>query len=253
MRLIETWDEWCAVFNRPDFWREEIGLICAVHGVELRQVESAFPGTHAGCFINDDIVLKIFCPVRFDTYRKELRLHRGILTHSSLYPRVRFHGTSPSGYRYIAFTRFHGTPLREIDGKVMSDEAIRDLAHALADLHNQTMTEGKTSLRCLVHYDLGDDHVFIDSEGRLEGIIDFGDAVRRHPAAEFAIPFLFCLGGDQERIALFREVYDAEGKYRIDEAEVAAALHRHPFYREIMPFVQRIDSRFARYCLLHDS
>jgi|GEM_PF-2245715 len=249
MKLIDTWEEWCAVYNQPDFWRDEIRLICAAHGVELRQVEGVFPGTHVGIFINDDTVLKIFCPVRFNTYWKELRLHRGILSGNPIYPQVRFHGVSPSGYHYIAFSRLHGTPLREVEGKLMSAEAIRSLAHALAELHNETMTEGKAGLRCLVHYDLGDDHVFLDDKGRLEGIIDFGDAVRRHPSAEFAIPFLFCLGGDVERIAIFHEAYHAKSEYRINDREVAAALRRHPFYTDIIPFVQRLDTEYARFLL----
>lgn len=244
MQLITTWQDWCTVYGQLDFWRDEIGLICAAQRVELQRVDSTFPGTHAVFYVNDDLVLKIYCPVRYNSYEKELRLHIGPLAHSRLYPRVRFHGTSPSGYDYLAFTRLSGASVREIDGKAMSTVAICELAQAIAILQRETLTEDG---RCLIHYDLTEEHVYLDSAGRLQGIIDFGDAEMGHPADEFPTLFTCCLGADDARNAIFREAYAEHAThYDLTEADLVAALHRHPFCGDILTSLQRLDTRFAR-------
>ena len=97
MKLIASWQEWCEVFDKPEVWREEIRLISEANEVESHSVETTFPGTHAVFFVNEDIVLKIFCPVRFNSYEKELGLHEGPLKGNPLFAQIRFHGKSPSG------------------------------------------------------------------------------------------------------------------------------------------------------------
>ncbi|HET6456232.1 MAG TPA: hypothetical protein VFI02_17640, partial [Armatimonadota bacterium] len=155
MRLIDSWDEWGTVFSRLGFWRDEIRLICESNGVELHSVGPTFPGTHAVFFVNEDIVLKIFCPIRYNSYEKELGLHHGPLAPNPLFPQIRFHGKSPSGYDYIVFTRLNGRPVREVG---ISEAAVRELAHTIADLQTKTLEEGQ----CLVHYDLTEDHVYLN-------------------------------------------------------------------------------------------
>lgn len=251
MKLVDTWDEWGAVYARLDFWRDEIRTICESNRVEPQRLDCTFPGTHAVFFVNEDTVLKIFCPVRYNTYRKELRLHNGPLAQNPVFPQVRFHGKSPSGYDYIAFSMLRGRPVRLIGRDAIPEVAIRDLAHAIIALQSKTLERTDGGLRCLVHYDLTEDHVYLDSEGRLEGIIDFGDAKMGHPSEEFPVLFVACLGCDDSLIAVFREACDDKAEhYRIDDGDVAEALKRHPFRRDIIAHLHRLDTRFAR-DLLH--
>lgn len=234
MKLIDSWEEWGKVFDRLDFWQDEIRLICESNGVELRSVEPTFPGTHAVFFVNDDTVLKIFCPVRYNSHEKEIRLHQGALAGNNLFPQIRFHGKSPSAYDYIAFTRLHGKPVREVG---ISEAATRDLARAIADLQSKTLEEN----RCLVHYDLTEDHAYLDDERRLAGIIDFGDAKMAHPSDEFPILFASCLGCDDNLIAIFRE------EYQISDQDIVEAIRRHDYFADITASIQRSDSAFAKF------
>lgn len=241
MKLIDSWDEWGKVYDRLDFWRDEIRLICESNGVELRSVEPTFPGTHAVFFVNEDTVLKIYCPIRFNTARKELQLHQGPLARNRLFPQIRFHGKSPSGYDYIAFTRLHGRPVREVG---IPEAAVRDLARAIADLQSKTL-EGDL---CLVHYDLTEDHVYLNDEGKLEGIIDFGDARTAHPSDEFPVLFVNCLACDDSLIAAFREAYDRlADHYRINDEDLVEAVRRHDYFADITASIQRSDTAFAEF------
>ena len=243
MKLVETWDEWCAVYNQLDFWLDEIGSICEAHEVECRLIEPTFPGTHAVFFVNEDIVLKVYCPIRYNSCGKELELHTGPLAGNRLFPQVRFHGRSPSGYDYIAFTRLPGTPVRE---KALTDTSVRDLAHAVADLHNKTLATGDC-LCCLVHYDLTEDHVYLDDQGRLVGIIDFGDARIAHPSDELPALFVSCLGCDDSLIAVFREAYNSKAEHSlINDEDLVRALRRHDYCQGMIDHLQRANTRFAR-------
>ena len=241
MKLVETWDEWCVVYNRLDFWRDEISLVCEAHDVECRLIEPTFPGTHAVFFVNKDIVLKMYCPIRHNSCEKEMELHTGPLEGNRLFPQVRFHGRSPSGYDYIGFTRLHGMPVRE---KPLTEIGARDLAYAVADLHNKT-PDSATGLRCLVHYDLTEDHVYLDDQGRLDGIIDFGDARMAHPSDELPVLFVSCLRCDDSLIAAFREAYDSTAGYQISDEDLADALHRHDYCQDMIGSLQRASTRFA--------
>ena len=232
MKLIDSWEEWGKVFNRLGYWREEIRLICESNGVELHSVEPTFPGTHAVFFVNEDTVLKIFCPVRYNSYEKELGLHRGPLAGNPLFPQIRFRGESSSGYDYIAFTRLDGRPVREVG---ISETAVRDLAHEIAALQSKTLAEN----RCLVHYDLTEDHVYLD-EGKLEGIIDFGDARTAHPSDEFPILFVNCLRCDDKLIAVFRE------EYQIGDEDLIEAIRRHEYHAEMVACIERADGFLNR-------
>ena len=241
VRMIDSWEEWGKVHARLDFWRDEIRLICESNGIELHSLEPTYPGTHAVFFVNEDTVLKIFCPVRYNTYHKELRLHQGPLKENHLFPQIRFHGKSPSGYHYIAFTKIHGKPVREVG---ISEAAVRDLAYAIADLQIKTLERD----RCLVHYDLTEDHVFLSDQGRLEGIIDFGDAKMAHPSDEFPALFVDCLRCDDSLIAAFREAYDGRAThYQVNDEDIIEAVSRHDYCTDIIAYVRRSDTGFARY------
>jgi len=231
--VIDSWEEWGRVFNKLDFWRQEIRLICEANNIELHSIEPTFPGTHAVFFVNEDTVLKIFCPIRFNSYGRELALHQGPLAGNPLFPQIRFHGKSSVGYDYIAFTRMPGKPVREVG---ISEAAVRELAHAIADLQRKTLEGG----RCLVHYDLTADHVFID-EGRLAGIIDFGDAIAANPSDELPALFANCLRWEDALIAAFREVH------QISDEELMEAIRSHDYATDIIASIQHSNTCFAEF------
>ena len=248
MELIATWEQWCPVHAKLDFWREEVLAICDSHEVAVRQIEETFPGTHAVLFVNDDLVLKIFCPFRFNSYDLELRLHRGALAASPLCPRVCFHGTSPSGYNYIAFGRLDGTPVRELRRDSLPAAALGDLAREIGWWQARTIEAGNDGdqMHCLVHYDLTEDHIYLDGEGNLKGIIDWGDAIWAHPSEEFPVLFICCFDCNDMLIETFRRAYDAaSAHYRIDEHDLAPCIERHPFRADIVSHLRRRDSTFA--------
>ena len=91
---------------------------------------------------NEDIVLKLFCPVRFNSYELELRLHKGPLEERGYIPQVRFWGKSPAGYDYIGFTRIQGQPFRKWRPASAPDETIVELAQVLASLQTRTLDRG---------------------------------------------------------------------------------------------------------------
>lgn len=251
MRLIDTWEDWGWVYNEPDFWRKEIDTICELHDVDIRQIENTFPGTHAVFFVNEDIVLKMYCPVRYNSCKLELALSSGPLAGNPLFPQVLFYGTSPSGYDYIAFTRLNGRPVRELPNKRLPEAAIGDLANAIAALHIETACiDDEHGLRCLVHYDLTDDHIYVDDGDRLAGIIDFGDARTDHPSADFPVLFINCLGCNDSSITLFRTAYDIGAScYRIDDADVARALRHHIYSDDIIACLRTRNTAYARVLL----
>ena len=249
MRRITEWSQWCDVYACLDVWQDEVRRICASHGLQVRETRCTFPGTHAVFFVNDDTVLKVFCPVRYNSYEMELGLHNGPLRDHPIFPSVRFHGTSPSGYDYIAFTRLGGRPVREVGRTNLSEQAPVALAQGIAALQADTRCEGDgpSGPTCLVHYDLTEDHVYVDDTGTLAGIIDFGDAKWGHPAEEFPVLFVDCLGCDDTLIATFRTAYDAaSAHYRIDTADVADAMRRHPFGRDMVARLTKSHGEFAR-------
>lgn len=248
MEMITSWDAWCEVHANLDFWRDEIRAICQIHGIQIRQVSETFPGTHAVSFVNDDIVLKLFCPVQHNSYELELSLHDGPLAHSDLSPKIRFHGKSPSGYDYIAFTRLRGQPIREIELSRIPEKTPVEIAKALIAVQTVTLARSEGgALCCLVHYDLTDDHVYLDSEGRLEGIIDWGDARTAHPSEELPVLFVGCFRCDDTLIGAFREAYDRScPHYQVRERDLVAPIQAHPFRASIVADLERRNTNFSK-------
>jgi hypothetical protein len=258
MELVQTWERWCQIFNDLEIFRHEILEICRMHGVRVQRLGETFPGTHAVFFVNDDIVLKLFCPVRYSSYALELALHEGALGGSEYFPKVFFHGISPSGYEYIAFERFNGIPIREVGLEAMTPEVLEALAELVAWMHSlplepgllesgvlQTL-EGESSQACLVHYDLTRDHIYLDEAGRLQGVIDFGDAVIGQPADDFPVLFVDSFACDDHLIESFSRMYNRRRPgHPVDLDEVVRALERHPFVEPIRAVAREINTPFA--------
>jgi hypothetical protein len=259
MELVKTWERWCQVFDDLEVFRLEVLEICRAHGVRVQKLGKTFPGTHAVFFVNVDIVLKLFCPVQYSSYALELALHAGALRGSAYFPKVLFHGVSPSGYEYIAFERFTGKPLRELGLEALTPEVLEALAELVAWMHSVPLEpglleagvlqilEGEPSQGCLVHYDLTRDHIYLDEEGRLQGVIDFGDAVLGQPADDFPVLFVDSFACDDRLIETFSQMYNRRRPgYPVDLDEVVRALERHPFVEPIRAIARELDSDFAR-------
>ena len=119
---------------------------------------------------------------------------------------------------------------------------MRHLAHTIADLQTKTLEEGQ----CLVHYDLTEDHIYLNDQGGLEGIIDFGDARIGRPSNEFPVLFVNCLGCDDSLITAFREAYDDKSEhYQIGDEDLAEAIRRHDYRADMMASIQRSNTSFA--------
>jgi hypothetical protein len=250
MKIVTTWDEWCSVYDALEFWREEVVDICTAQHVPVCEIKSTFPGTHAVFFVNDDIVLKLFCPIEgWSSYSKELRLHNEPLRHNDQFPRIRFYGTSHSGYDFIAFDRLNGRPVREIDRAAIQDKTIHELARTICALQTETLVEGQSAsdMRCLVHYDLTEDHIYLDDSGDLLGIIDWGDARMAHPSQEFPVLFVDCFDCDDALIGTFRRAYDASFfNYQINDLDLVDAIRVHPFRDAIVNRMELKKNKFSR-------
>jgi hypothetical protein len=259
MELVKTWERWCQVFNDMELFRPEVLEICRMHGVRVQRLGETFPGTHAVFYVNEDTVLKLFCPVQYSSYGLELALHEGLLRGSAYFPKILFHGTSPSGYDYLAFERFSGLPIRERRLDCLTPEVLESLAELVVWMHSVPLEPGlmasgvvpsldvEPSLRCLVHYDLTRDHIFLDEAGRLQGVIDFGDAVLGQPADDFPVLFVDSFACDDRLIESFSQMYNQRSPgYRVDLDEVVRALDRHPFVEPIRAIAQELESDFAR-------
>jgi hypothetical protein len=248
VRIVDTWDEWCQVFNDIEFWRDEITQICIQNNIHLSSFESTFPGTHAVFLVNKYIVLKIFCPVRYNSSKLESDIHNHILVNHRYIPRILFEGKSWGGYDYIAFQALQGIPIREFDRKQIPHETIRELALFLVEIQEKTSQrklDGEIS--CLVHNDLTEDHVLLNRAGTLTGVIDFGDAEIGHPSKEFPVLFISCFAGDDQFIDVFCSTYNQASKlYKIKDEDVAQALLEHPFYSDILSILKIQESDYSQ-------
>jgi hypothetical protein len=238
-----------------DFWRAEVNAICTAHGLEGAEISATFPGTHAVFGVNDDTVLKLLCPVRYNSYHKELDLHTGVLAGNDRFPAIRFHGTSPRGYDYIAFAKLPGKPVREIGRAGITAAAVGSLAQTVCAMQAATLgrrlervdDEHPSPTNCLVHYDLTEDHVYVDDQGEFAGIIDFGDARMGHPSEELPVLFIGCFDCDDSPIALFEDAYHAaSAHYQIEEADVVVAIQGHTYCPDMIAHLERRDTAFAR-------
>ncbi len=233
------------MFDRRDFWLPEVEAVCLSHGIEALTVESTFPGTHAVFCVNGVIFLKLFCPVRYNSCQVELETHR-ILAANALVPSVQFSGQSPHGYDYIAFSLAPGRPLRELGTSSLTTRAVRQLADWVAGIQAATLNRDEDTPTCLVHYDLTRDHIFLNENGDVSAIIDFGDAVRAHPAAEFPVLFIDAFDCEDGLIRIFSQRYNAlSDHYRIAFADIALELRKHPFAGDILRIMSNYRSNFV--------
>ena len=260
MKIPETWQDWCRIYNDPDYWQDEIKSILESVDIRPETIVCGYPGTNAVFEINGKYVLKIFVNVLPNSYRKELYIHSNILPQSTIYPSVLFNDTSENGFNFILFNKIGGTALREYyrnDLPVLSRTA-EELGRIIGVLHDQTKDirpqEGienrnnpdRSIPDCLVNYDITEDHIFIDDSGRISAVIDFGDACLAHPSHEFPALFAAGLNCDPELITTFQRTYEDASSFTINHEKVAAALLVHDFSEDILEYVRRLDTGYSR-------
>ncbi len=236
MRLVTCWDEWCRVFHDQAFWTPEIEAICRFNQIELVGLESTFPGTHAVFVVNQQFVLKIFCPVQYNSFSEEKHFHQVVLYENPLFPKVLFSGKSESGYDYLAFEIVNGTPLRESGMQAILPGTLDDLVNAVIWIQRKTFEcSPDGDITCLVHYDLTRDHIYLDGNGRLTAIIDFGDAIISHPADEFPVLFIDAFDFNVELISSFVRRYNQRSLfYQIQMVDVQRGIESHPFREDLL-------------------
>jgi hypothetical protein len=236
MKLVASWEEWCQVFHDQDFWVPEIESICRYHQVDLTEIEATFPGTHAVFVINQQFVLKIFCPIQYNSFSEERHFHQEMLFENPLFPKVIFSGKSESGYDYLAFEIVKGKPLRESGVQTVRPQTLDDLVDVLVWMQSKTLHRSlEGDISCLVHYDLTRDHIFLDRNARLTAVIDFGDAVISHPADEFPVLFIDAFDCNGELISGFTRRYNQRSLfYQIQMDDVQRGIERHPFRDDLL-------------------
>lgn len=236
MKLVTSWEEWCQIFHDQAFWTPEIEAICRFHQIELAGLESTFPGTHAVFVVNQQFVLKIFCPVQYNSFSEEKHFHQNVLYENPIFPKVLFSGKSERGYDYLAFEIVKGMPLRESGMQAILPGTLDDLVGAVIWMQRKTFacsTDGDIS--CLVHYDLTRDHIYLGGNGRLTAIIDFGDAIISHPADEFPVLFIDAFDCNRELISGFIRRYNQRSLfYQIQPEDIRMGLERHPFRTDLL-------------------
>jgi hypothetical protein len=259
MKIPETWADWCRVFNDRDYWYDEILSILDSVGIPPEQIVCGYPGTNAVFEVNDEYILKIFLNVLPNSFRKELYIHSQCLPQDTVYPSVLFHGRSAHGFDYLVFNKLDGTSLREYyhANIPVSHSTARELGQIIGTLHEQTKDmqpmEGVEYRKntdhsqpvCLVNYDITEDHVFIDRNGRITAIIDFGDACLAHPSHEFPALFAAGLNCDPELISAFQSGYEESCSFGINYDEIVSALLDHDFSEDILEYIKRIKTGFS--------
>jgi hypothetical protein len=247
MKMINTWQEWCSIFNSLDFWKEEINGICTANDIEIITISNAYPGTHAVFLVNDELVIKIYCPVKYNSYELELNLHQGILFDDPSFAQILCYGRSISGYDYIIFKKIHGNPIREINLQFVPHSAIQNLASVIVNLQRKTLQSPADGIKCLIHNDITEDHIYLNEKNELAGIIDWGDAAIEHPSSEFPVLFVDALKCDDILINTFIDFYNkSAGFYTINDADISSAILRHAFGNDIIKSINQSDSQFAQ-------
>ena len=139
--------------------------------------------------------------------------------------------------------------MREIDRAILRYKTIHELARTISALQTETLVEGQSAfdMRCLVHYDLTADHVYLNDSGDLLGIIDWGDARMAHPSEEFPVLFVDCFDCDDALIGKFRRAYNALFlNYQINDLDLVDAIRVHPFRDDIINRMVLKKNQFSR-------
>ncbi len=150
-------------------------------------------------------------------------------------------------------------PSANCNPEALTPEVLESLAELVAWMHAQPLEhglleagvlqalDGEPSQGCLVHYDLTRDHIYLDREGNLQGIIDFGDAVLGQPADDFPVLFVDSFACDDRLIEAFTCLYNrCSQNYQIDLDDVVHSLERHPFVVPIRAIALELDTGFSR-------
>lgn len=92
--IVDTWQEWCRVFNKVETWRPLIGEIGRRTGFSASEVRPGYGGTNAVFILDERVVVKIISPFFRNDYQRELEVYHLLeQDHALPTPRVLGEGT----------------------------------------------------------------------------------------------------------------------------------------------------------------
>jgi hygromycin-B 7''-O-kinase len=220
------------VLGDPAFWAPYVNVVVA-GSVEPPAQVGSFPTFRVG-----DVFVKLFCE-GFDgaaCHRVELAMDDVIKDVDAIpAPRVLDNGELFSdeswSWPYLVFTVIRGGPARR---QPITARGAADLGEAIAALHalpaplepalhavptpcaklslpkplaDLPLPEVSRDDPVVLHADLHADHIFLDADGRLTGIIDWGDAFVANRYYELAALHLGLFFGDAELLGAFLDSY----------------------------------------------
>ena len=140
--VVETPQQWGAIFTQPEIWRPMIREIWRRHGLGIvERIEPGFAGSNAVFIVNEKRVVKIFAPFWAQDAPRELEAYLLLAERPKLpVPRVVVHGVIEAAQRwpYMVLTRLPGARLGEVWPRVSASDRLiitRHLAEMIRILH----------------------------------------------------------------------------------------------------------------------
>jgi len=170
--VIDTWEQWCQVFNKAEVWRPFLLEIGKRIGLPVTEVRPGYEGTNAVFIVNEQAVFKIMCPYFPGDYERELEIYHLLEKDGDLpTPRVLAQGVlhEAMDWPYMVLSYLPGERLGEVWPRVPREDQLaiaRQFGAYTQRLHGQPL-EGITSLDTSREHWIG----FVQSQ--IEGAVDY--------------------------------------------------------------------------------
>lgn len=246
------------------FWSPYVQAVLARHALGHRDLVGGFVGTFPTFLAGDVVVKLVghFSSWR-ENYAAELAMHQLLADHPQIpAPRLIAYGRlfdEPKPWPYLVTTLMPGQATREVGANPSVAARLGEIVHELHQLQPPPVSAVTTdwlavhwrgcadrqrqwgslperlieqiddyvlppsSGQQLVHADLTGDHVFC-VDGRLSGVIDWGDAFATDRHYELAALHIDCFRGDRRLLRTFLEHYGWSLDHR--KAMSVALMHR---------------------------
>jgi hygromycin-B 7''-O-kinase len=141
---VKTFADYRRIYRDEGVWLPAMRAICERHGLDVRQLAFAPPGTHVVFCAGPDLYLKLFSPLWGADYAAERAVLRALADRPDLLvPHLVAEGQI-EGWPYLVLTAVRGVPLGQVWGRMGARDrvqVVQDCGRFLAALH-ATPTEG---------------------------------------------------------------------------------------------------------------
>jgi hygromycin-B 7''-O-kinase len=135
--VVETLDEYRAIYHREDLWRPVVEAICTRHALPHEHCLRGPDGTHIVYFVGSTSVIKLFVPLFESDFTAERLVSQVIGGRLSVAtPAVTAEGEI-GGWRYLILTRVQGTALERVWSDLSVDDrrsVIREVGELIRSL-----------------------------------------------------------------------------------------------------------------------